>query len=139
MYEGPGQYRHYKGGVYEVLGLALQENTVLKPTEPTPQTVRPREIQFVVYRPLSPGSLLEQREEEFWARERSDFDDTVEPVSGTRCPRFLKLPAKKLDIVSAPVVFTETATVDNCIRCGEPIQPGQAFVNTKGVRHLGCR
>jgi hypothetical protein len=32
-YQGPGVYQHYKGGNYEVLGLGVREETVIKPGE----------------------------------------------------------------------------------------------------------
>lgn len=48
------------------------------------------ELQCVVYRPFSAGSILEGREETFWLRERSDFDATVF-VNGVQRPRFRKM------------------------------------------------
>lgn len=33
-YQGPGTYRHYKGNQYEVLGLALQEDSLDKENDP---------------------------------------------------------------------------------------------------------
>lgn len=80
-YSGPGRYRHYKGGQYEVLGLAIQEDTVDKGAGDGFAGART----FVIYRPLSPGSLLEYRAEDFWARELSDFNATV-----TGLPRFTR-------------------------------------------------
>lgn len=98
-YEGPGVYEHYKGGRYEVLGPALKEDTVVKADAPDAGP----EVQLVIYRPLTPGSLLELREEDFWARERSDFDAEVEVPWGSSgvlltprwclVPRFQKLHA----------------------------------------------
>jgi hypothetical protein len=78
-YKGPGIYRHYKGGEYEVIGLAVREETVLKPGDvgyalakmnhtPTGTTV-------VVYKPLTPGSILEERTETMWTRELADFNE----------------------------------------------------------------
>src|SRR5689334_7701166 len=64
-YEGPGRYRHYKGGEYEVLGLALREES--KGTD--------NEVTEVVYRPLTLGSILEGREEVFWTRVLEDFNE----------------------------------------------------------------
>lgn len=76
-YQGPGRYRHYKGGLYAVLGLALQENTVTK-HEPDGTLSQigegHEEMTFVIYMPLTPGSMLEDRREMFWARELADFD-----------------------------------------------------------------
>jgi len=67
-YRGPGRYRHYKGGEYFVLGLALQEDTVDND-----------EKVFVIYKPLTPGSMLENRLEDFWARELGDFNAQITP------------------------------------------------------------
>lgn len=79
-YQGPGTYRHYKGGSYEVLGLALQEDSI----EKSGGLVGDAGITFVIYRPLSPGSLLETRKQDFWARELSDFNaGVVVPQDGT--------------------------------------------------------
>lgn len=68
-YDGPGRYRHYKGGEYEVLGLAIREET--KQFGPSGWT------QEVVYRPLTPGSMLDTGNEEFWTRTRQAFDAPV--------------------------------------------------------------
>lgn len=88
-YQGPGRYRHYKGGEYEVLGLALQENTVTKPHQIGEGH---EEITFVIYRPLTPGSMLEIRDENFWARELDDFNETVVLDNGeTLVPRFERM------------------------------------------------
>src|SRR5213595_86509 len=78
-YEGEGIYRHYKGGLYEVLGLALQEDDLNRT--------------YVIYRPLSPTSMLDDRPEEFWARELGDFNEQVEDVAwkDATMPRFTKL------------------------------------------------
>jgi hypothetical protein len=76
-YEGPGIYRHYKGGEYDVLMLAL--------TEDTHETV-------VVYKPLTPGSFLEGMPEEAWTRDLGVFNEWVEPEDGTgTVPRFEKM------------------------------------------------
>jgi hypothetical protein len=92
-YQGPGRYRHYKGGEYEVLGLALQEDTVDKTVVPfregQPGAKLAPEIVFVIYHPLTPGSLLERRAEDFWARELGDFNAMVEREHGP-VPRFVK-------------------------------------------------
>ena len=63
-YRGPGKYRHYKGGEYLVVGLALLEAD-LKTT-------------YVVYKPLSLTSLLDDYDEEFWLRELADFNEQVQ-------------------------------------------------------------
>ena len=76
-YVGPGRYQHYKGGEYMVLGLALQEDD-LKRT-------------YVIYKPLSPGSLLEGYPEEFWARELGNFNAQVPDIAWSgdaTVPRF---------------------------------------------------
>lgn len=62
-----GKYRHYKGGEYEVLGVALQSETL------TP---------VVVYR------ALYDNEHEFWVRPYDMFVGMVD-VSGKLTPRFL--------------------------------------------------
>ena len=97
-YQGPGVYRHWKGNRYHVIGLALQEDTVTKPPEPSSDNFqalideadRPAERTYVIYRPLDLGSLLEDREEGFWAREIRDFNAMVEvgDLSPTRMARF---------------------------------------------------
>lgn len=77
-YEGPGQYQHYKGGQYEILGLAMHESELYR---------------LVVYRPLTPGSKLDGTPVEFWARPEEDFNESVEvEISGTlkKLPRFEK-------------------------------------------------
>lgn len=61
----PGRYRHYKGGEYEVLGVARHSETL----EP-----------LVVYRPLYGDSGL-------WARPHAMFFGQVN-VDGRWCPRF---------------------------------------------------
>jgi hypothetical protein len=43
-YVGPGRYRHYKGGEYEVLGFALHESELYR---------------LVIYRPLTPRATLQ--------------------------------------------------------------------------------
>ena len=59
-----GRYRHYKGNLYDVVGLALHSET---------------EEALVIYQPVG-GSQL-------WARPLSMFVETVE-VDGKRVPRF---------------------------------------------------
>jgi len=61
----PGRYRHYKGGAYEVIGVARHSETL----EP-----------LVVYRPLDDDSGL-------WARPHAMFFGQVE-VDGHVQPRF---------------------------------------------------
>ncbi|MDA9848690.1 DUF1653 domain-containing protein [Luminiphilus sp.] len=61
----PGRYRHYKGGAYEVLGVATHSET---------------EERFVVYRPLYGEGAL-------WVRPLAMFVEWVE-VDGERKPRF---------------------------------------------------
>ena len=61
----PGRYRHYKGGEYEVIGVARHSET---------------EQQLVVYRPLYGDRGL-------WVRPLAMFCENVE-VSGRQVPRF---------------------------------------------------
>ena len=61
----PGRYRHYKGGAYEVLGVATHSET---------------EERLVVYRPLYGEGAL-------WVRPLAMFVEWVE-VDGERRPRF---------------------------------------------------
>jgi hypothetical protein len=63
-----GRYRHYKGGEYEVLGVARHSETL----EP-----------LVVYRPLYNDSGL-------WVRPHAMFFGEVE-VAGQRQPRFARI------------------------------------------------
>ena len=63
-----GRYRHYKGGEYEVVGVARHSETL----EP-----------LVVYRPLYNASGL-------WVRPHAMFFGEIE-VDGRRQPRFLRL------------------------------------------------
>lgn len=82
-YEGPGIYRHHKGGEYRVLGLALHESHLYR---------------LVIYVPLTPGSKLEGTPIDFWARPLGDFNEQVftggpsqeEHYKGW-VPRFLKV------------------------------------------------
>jgi hypothetical protein len=61
----PGRYRHFKGGLYEVVGVALHSET--------------RE-EMVVYRPLyGEGGL--------WVRPKRMFLESV-PFNGMTVPRF---------------------------------------------------
>ena len=61
----PGKYRHYKGGEYEVIGVATHSET---------------EEQLVVYRPL-------YGERGLWVRPLAMFCEEVD-VDGQRVPRF---------------------------------------------------
>jgi hypothetical protein len=61
----PGRYRHYKGGEYEVIGIARHSET---------------DERVVVYRPLYNDSGL-------WVRPLAMFTETV-LVNGTPTPRF---------------------------------------------------
>ena len=61
----PGRYRHYKGGEYEVIGVATHSET---------------EEQLVVYRPL-------YGERGLWVRPLTMFCEQVE-VDGQQIPRF---------------------------------------------------
>jgi len=63
-----GRYRHYKGGEYEVVGVARHSETL----EP-----------LVIYRPLYNASGL-------WARPHGMFFGEVE-IDGRRQPRFAKV------------------------------------------------
>jgi hypothetical protein len=64
----PGKYRHFKGGLYEVLGVALHSET--------------RE-ELVVYRPL-------YGERGLWVRPKHIFFETV-LVDGMMAPRFQRV------------------------------------------------
>jgi hypothetical protein len=63
-----GRYRHYKGGEYEVIGVARHSETL----EP-----------LVVYRPL-------YNESGWWARPHAMFVGEVE-IDGVRRPRFVRV------------------------------------------------
>jgi hypothetical protein len=65
-YVGPGLYRHYRGGQYKVIGLAVRE-----------ESKESGWIVEVVYQPLTPGSLLDGRPETFWTRVLDDFNAMV--------------------------------------------------------------
>lgn len=64
-----GKYRHYKGGEYEVMGVARHSETL----EP-----------LVVYRPLYNDSG-------WWVRPYAMFVEEIE-IDGIRRPRFIALP-----------------------------------------------
>lgn len=64
----PGRYRHFKGGLYEVLGIARHSET---------------QEELIVYRPLDGAGGL-------WVRPRAMFVETV-LVKGVPVPRFAPL------------------------------------------------
>jgi hypothetical protein len=106
-YRGPGLYRHYKGGLYDVFGLALWEPMAGKSdneddlsdkllaiaanSERGGRDLEDDEIvmlrqaakllsedKFVIYEPMSPGSFLEDIPGvQWWARGKHDFDSDV--------------------------------------------------------------
>lgn len=65
----PGRYRHYKGGLYTVVGIARHSET--------------GEF-LVVYRP-------EYGERAFWVRPVTMFNESVQ-IEGKSIPRFERLP-----------------------------------------------
>lgn len=111
-YQGPGKYRHYKGGEYQVLGLAIREETAHKegPIEHALKACshcgsrgtervcgcghnRTVNTVVVIYRPLTPGSMLEMFSGvEFWERTLTDFNGQVWATPGINVPRFERLP-----------------------------------------------
>jgi hypothetical protein len=111
-YRGPGIYRHYKGGLYDIFGLALWEPMAGKkdgdtgladklvdfandfaacdwdmvPVESIEEDRQMllraakllSEQYFVIYEPMTPGSMLEDLPGvKFWARGKQDFDSDV--------------------------------------------------------------
>lgn len=64
-YDGPGIYRHYKGGEYEVIGLAVREETIGVPGR--------GEVTEVVYRPMEQCD----RQQQFVTRVLEDFNERV--------------------------------------------------------------
>ena len=69
-YEGPGRYRHRKGGLYRVLGIARQKRTGER---------------FVTYETLDiAGSTI--GDDDFWLRPLEDFNGFVDDV-----PRFVRV------------------------------------------------
>jgi hypothetical protein len=87
-YYGPGEYEHYKGGHYNVIGLALWEAGYDKDDPLNEDSVST----YVVYKPLTPGSLLENRTEDFWLRNFISFNEQVTLDDGTVVPRFKFIP-----------------------------------------------
>lgn len=67
----PGCHRHYKGNLYDVVGVARHSET---------------EEQLVVYRCLSDGNSL-------WVRPLAMFLETVE-ITGRKVPRFARIETK---------------------------------------------
>jgi hypothetical protein len=71
--EGPaisGKYRHYKGGLYEVVCLSIQEDTL---------------VPLVTYRSLERGY--------FWTRTLENWNATVRDLeTGKGVPRFTPVP-----------------------------------------------
>ncbi|HZY19038.1 MAG TPA: DUF1653 domain-containing protein [Ramlibacter sp.] len=63
-----GRYRHYKGGEYEVLGVARHSETLEA---------------LVVYRPIHPGAAC-------WVRPHAMFFEQIE-VDGRLQPRFVRI------------------------------------------------
>lgn len=84
MYEGKGIYRHYKGGLYEVLGIGLEEATLAI---------------VVIYSPIDePTDFMKGFGATMWTRPIEDFSADVPDVgasgfsaSPVTTPRFIKL------------------------------------------------
>lgn len=66
----PGKYKHYKGKLYEVIGIGTHSESL---------------DSFVVYKPL-----YENSESEFWIRPYAMFVESV-VVDGKLVPRFEKI------------------------------------------------
>lgn len=64
-----GQYRHYKGQEYQVIGIAKHSETL---------------EEMVVYQAL-------YGEQDIWIRPATMFFEDVTLPDGTKCPRFLKI------------------------------------------------
>jgi hypothetical protein len=90
MYEGPGIYRHYKGGEYFVLGLALHEHG--KDHNPNFDPMSEDSHQ-VIYKPRSPGSSLFGSPATMWIRKLTNFNKMVDNPHDplTMVPRFQKI------------------------------------------------
>lgn len=81
MYQGPGIYRHYKGGQYEVLGLGKSAH---KHGEDLVVVYRRHFVGEVAFS-LYPGNV------EFWLRDVSHFNERIElPMQGV-VERFVKV------------------------------------------------
>lgn len=76
-YQGPGIYKHYKGGEYHVLGLALHEHA-----KDNRKDFDPHDTKFhqVIYKPLTPGSRLSGSPATMWIRRLDRFNEQVELV-----------------------------------------------------------
>jgi hypothetical protein len=84
-YQGPGRYRHYKGNEYEVIGLAIMEESLLRHND-----LKGADVE-VVYQPTGP-SLLDNSPASFWTRPLHVFNMEVERKSdGIKVKRFEKL------------------------------------------------
>lgn len=88
-YQGPGVYRHYKGGYYRVLGIAWREETKKKTTNSGSASA----WREVIYAPLTPGGALDDVEDvDFWSRLLGNFNEKViikdERLEGVEVPRF---------------------------------------------------
>ena len=70
----PGIYRHFKGGLYEVLGIARHSET---------------EEHLVIYRPVTGDGT-------WWARPRDMFREIV-PFNGDLVPRFQRIESESRD------------------------------------------
>lgn len=82
-YQGPGIYQHHKGGLYEVLGLGIHEHA--KDNDPAFDLNDTRQ-QYVVYRPLTDGSLLDGTPLDFWIRNLQVFDQYCQGQTGGKGP-----------------------------------------------------
>lgn len=96
MYEGPGEYIHYKGGRYQVFGLSVNEE--LKDELGDGFDLDDDAQVRVVYQPLTAGSLLDGTRVGFWSRPLPNFNETVDldcfcsdPTHHDLVPRFRKL------------------------------------------------
>lgn len=68
----PGRYRHYKGKLYQVLGVGRHTES---------------DDYFVVYTPLYEHA----GQPDIWLRPYDMFIETVEQADGSRIPRFKKM------------------------------------------------
>jgi hypothetical protein len=74
-----GTYRHYKGNLYQVVGLALNSDT---------------EEEMVVYKPLYETDVISK--DMFFVRDKKIFLEEVE-VRGKKIPRFEYITEQKND------------------------------------------
>lgn len=80
-YDGPGVYRHYKGGTYRVLGMVLNENNK-QPMVLYHDTLLLKDEVFMA----PPGRV--------WVRPLDNFNEVVNGVGGTVAdgtPRFTRI------------------------------------------------